>query len=204
MTARIAAPQGWISLYSNCPPGFFGRLKFDTGIGDFDNYSSIIQKLDEFEKIATTENGRVSIALLEPSVVVGYFACAHPKSDERWSKLGTLMYEFKAVEVSRNFRKCGLAARLIKTIVSESFIEDKIAYMNGYSWHWDMVGSGYAVDEYRKVHLQLLLPYSFQEVYTNEPNINLRLENIFMARIGARVSDEDRRRFKRLTLGIMT
>jgi acetoin utilization protein AcuA len=204
MVATFGTPQGNLSIYARCPPDFFGSLRFDPGIGDFADYSSIIQKLDEFGKIAVGQNGRVSLALLAETVVVGYFACAHPKPSERWSKLGDLMYELRAIEVSRNFRKYGIAGQLIKTVLSEDFIEDKIAYMSGYSWHWDIVGSGYPVAEYRKVHLRLLEPYCFQEVSTNEPNISLREENIFMARIGARVPAEDQKRFKRLIFGIVT
>ncbi len=193
--------KGQVTVYAKRPSGFFDHLKLDPGIGDFAHYSSMIQKLDEFDKIAGGKDGRVSLALLEETVIVGYFACRYPKPSERWSKLGELMYEMSAIEVSRNFRKLGIARMLIETVLSEPFIEDKIAYMNGYSWHWDVVGSGYTVDEYRQVHLKLLEPYCFREFGTNEPNITLREENIFMARIGSRVSPEDRKRFKRLIFG---
>lgn len=199
----ICVPQGMLTVLANCPAGFFEKLHLDSGIGDFEDYSSMIRKLDEFEKIVASENGRVSLVILHPTTVVAYFACAHPKEGDRWSKLGNLMYEFRAIEVSRNYRKYGIAGRLIKTIMAESFIEDKIAYMSGYSWHWDIVGSGYPVDEYRKVHFRLLEPYRFKEMSTNEPNISLRAENIFMARIGDRVSPEDEKRFRRLTFGMV-
>jgi acetoin utilization protein AcuA len=199
--AEFESPQGRIVIYARSPSGFFGGLRLDEGIGDFAHYSSMIQKLDEFDRIACGKDGRVSIALLEDRVIVGYFACRYPKPTERWSKLGDLMYEMGAIEVSRNFRKLGMARMLIKTVLTEPFIEDKIAYMNGYSWHWDVVGSGYTVAEYRNVHLKLLEPYSFREFRTNEPNISLREENIFMARIGNRVSPEDQNRFKRLIFG---
>jgi acetoin utilization protein AcuA len=199
--AEFESRQGKIVIYARCPSGFFGALRLDEGIGDFAYYSSMIQKLDEFDRMAGGTDGRVSLAVLEGRVIVGYFACRYPKPSERWSKLGELMYEMGAIEVSRNFRKLGMARMLIKTVLTEPFIEDKISYMNGYSWHWDVVGSGYTVAEYRNVHLKLLEPYSFREFRTNEPNISLREENIFMARVGSRVSHEDTNRFKRLTFG---
>ncbi len=74
--AKFNTPQGTISICACCPPGFFVNMRMDSGIGNLQDYSSIIQKLDEFEKIAATENGRISLALIEESIIVGYFACA--------------------------------------------------------------------------------------------------------------------------------
>ena len=37
---------------------------------------------------------------------------------------------------------------------------------------------------------QLYSKFGFREVYTNEPNITLRAENIMMIRVGARVTPE--------------
>lgn len=202
LVATFDTPDGRLSLYARCPPGFFRDLEMDSGIGDFANYSSIIQELDEFERIAAGDDGRVTLALLEQKTVAGYFACGYPTPSDRWSKLGSLMYEMRAVEVSRNFRKLGLAAQLIRTVLTEPFIEDKIAYMTGYAWHWDVDGSGFPVGQYRNVHLRLLEPYGFKEYVTNEPNIALRAENIFMARIGSRVSAEDQKRFAQLRFGM--
>ena len=49
---------------------------------------------------------------------------------------------------------------------------------------------------------KLFEPFGFQEYETNEPNLCLKPENIFMARIGARVSAEDQNRFKWLRFGM--
>ena len=202
IAAELNIFEGRLSVCEKCPPDFFKRLVMDSGLGHFGAYSSIIQRLEEFEKIAAGKDGRVTLALLDDTTIVGYLACRRPEPDERWAKMSRLMYELAAIEVSRNFREHRLAGRMLKTVLSEPFIEDKIAYMNGYAWTWDVENSGRMLAEYRDVHLKLLGPYDFQEFYTNEPNIRLRDENIFMARIGARISPEDRKRFKRLLLGI--
>jgi acetoin utilization protein AcuA len=52
--------------------------------------------------------------------------------------------------------------------------------------------------------LNLMKNHGFQEYYTNEPNIAIREENIFMARIGSRVSVEDQHRFRNLRFGIVS
>jgi acetoin utilization protein AcuA len=87
--------------------------------------------------------------------------------------------------------------------MEDDFFEDKIAYMNGFSWHWDLDGSGLTMAQYRAMMINLLNKGGFQEVYTNEPNIALRQENLFMARIGSRVSEQDLARFRDLRFGIV-
>lgn len=195
--------QGLIAIYAKCSTAFLNDLEMDAGFGNFRNYSSIIQQREELCSIAESKDSRVTVAVLRQKVLVGYFACHYPKHDERWSKLGELMYELGALEVSRNFRKHGIARKLIKPVLSETFIEDKITFMVGYSWTWDVNASGFTLEEYRNVHLKLLEPYNFQEFYTNELNVRMRDENIFMARIGSRVGPSDVKRFRRLALGII-
>jgi acetoin utilization protein AcuA len=97
----------------------------------------------------------------------------------------------------------GIASKIFDVIMDDDFFEDKIAYMNGFSWHWDMDGSGLTMPEYRRMMLRLLRKHGFEECYTNEPNVALREENFFMVRIGSRVSEEDRKRFRDLRFGIV-
>ncbi len=174
----------------------------DSGLGNFPHYSSIIQKLEIFERIASGKDGRVALALIDENIIVGYMVCWYPDSTERWSKLGELMYEFGAIEVSRNFRKLGIAAEMVMSVLRDDFFEEKISYMNGFSWHWDVDGSGLTLVQYRKMMLNFMKPFGFEEYYTNEPNIALREENLFMARIGSKVSEEDQLRFRNLRFGI--
>ncbi|MEJ2715842.1 MAG: N-acetyltransferase [Deltaproteobacteria bacterium] len=195
--------QGTLSIVPRCPPGLFSRLELDNGLGNFAHYSSIIQKLDVFAKVASQRDGRVTLAIIGDKVIVGYAACWYPGPDERWSKLGDLLYEMGALEVSRNFRRLNLGSKIIGIIMEDDMFNDKIAYMNGFSWHWDLDGTGLTMAEYRQVMMRLLKPHGFQECYTNEPNIALREENLFMVRIGSRVSEEDRAQFRDLRFGIV-
>lgn len=201
-TVAYETPRGALQIRSHCPPGFFNGLKLDDGLGRFSHYSSIIQKLEVFETIANREEGRVTLALMESIVVVGYCACWYPGPEDRWSALGELMYELAAIEVSRNFRGMQIARRLLEVTMDDDFFEDKIAYMTGFSWHWDLEGSGLNAIQYRKMMKQLYAPFGFREVYTNEPNVALRDENMMMIRVGSRVSPEDQRRFRYLRFGI--
>ena len=191
-----------LRIIPRCPPNLFAHLELDGGIGSFSHYSSIIQKLDVFERVASEKDGRVAVALIGKKTVVGYGACWYPRSEERWSKLGDLMYEMGALEVSRNYRHLHVAGKIFDSIMEDDFFENKIAYMCGYSWHWDLEGTGLTMFEYRNMMLRLLRHHGFKEHITNEPNISLREENFFMVRVGSRVSEEDRRRFRDLRFGI--
>jgi len=200
---KFETPDGTLALYPSCPPGSFEGLKLDSGLGNFAHYSSIIQRFDVLDKIAAGRDGRVSLAVKDDSIVVGYVTCSYPDKTERWSKLGDLMYELAAIEVSRNYRHLHIGGEMVAVLIEDSFFEEKITYMNGFSWHWDLDGTGLTMSEYRRVMIRLLKKFGFQEQYTNEPNIALREENLFMARTGSKVSEEDQKRFRNLRFGIV-
>lgn len=201
---QIETNGGPIVILPKCPPQLLGRLKLDTGLGQFSHYSSIIQKLEVFEKIASSRDGTVALAVVDKEIVVGYATGSYPEKSDRWSKLGDLMYELATVEVSRNYRGRNLSNALVGSILQSDWYEDKITYMNGFSWHWDLDGNHVTMAQYRKLMLNLMKNHGFQEFYTNEPNIAIREENIFMARIGSRVSVEDQHRFRNLRFGIVS
>ena len=195
-------PRGMLSIRGKCPPGFFAGLRFDSGMGSFSHYSSIIQKLETFQNVAIDKDGRVALALVDDEVIVGYVACWYPEPGERWRKLGELMYEMGAIEVSRNFRQLGIARQMIAMVLSEDFFEDKIAYVSSFSWHWDLAGAGLTIERYRIMMAKLMGGHGFLEHYTNEPNVAIKKENIFMARIGSRVLPRDKKRFHNLRFGV--
>lgn len=174
----------------------------EAGLGQFAHYASIIRNVAAFENISRREGGRVTLALFEESLIVGYGICSYPEEGERWRALGDLMYEMAAVEVSRNFRGLHVGRRVMDLAMDDDFYEDKIAYMQGLSWHWDLEGKGLTAAQYRLLMMDLYGPYGFREVYTNEPNLALRPENVMMIRVGSRVSEEDQKRFRHLRFGI--
>ena len=81
-------------------------------------------------------------------------------------------------------------------------IENKIGYMVGYSWTWDLEGMKKTAEDYRRMLIRVFEPLGFQEYPTNEPNISLRAENLFMCRVGTNISESIRNRFNWLRFGI--
>jgi acetoin utilization protein AcuA len=195
-------PKGLVTVRPVCPPGFFGHMEMESGLGHFAHYSSIIKNVNSFETIARRKGGRVTLAVLEPNLIVGYGLCWYPDETDRWNALGELMYEMAAVEVSRNLRGMHLARTVMDVTMDDDFFEDKITYMMGLSWHWDLEGKGLSAAQYRRLMMELYSLYGFREVYTNEPNIALRPENVMMIRVGSRVSEEDQTKFRYLRFGI--
>lgn len=195
-------PRGLVTVHPVCPSGFFDHLEMESGLGHFAHYSSIIKNVDSFETIARRKGGRVTLAVLEPNLIVGYGLCWYPDETDRWNALGELMYEMAAVEVSRNLRGMHLARTVMNVTMDDDFFEDKITYMMGLSWHWDLEGKGLSAAQYRRLMMELYSLYGFREVYTNEPNIALRPENVMMIRVGSRVSQEDQTKFRYLRFGI--
>jgi acetoin utilization protein AcuA len=77
-----------------------------------------------------------------------------------------------------------------------------ITYMVGYSWTWDLDGTGLTAQQYRNMLIRLFGAHGFREFQTNEPNLCLKPENLFMGRVGGEVSDSMRKAFKWLCFGI--
>jgi len=195
-------PRGPVWVRPKCPPEYFSQVEMESGLGHFAHYSSIIKNVESFKAIASRNGGRVTLAVLEPNLVVGYGLCWYPDDTDRWSALGELMYEMAAVEVSRNLRGMHLARLVMDVTMDDDFFEDKITYMMGLSWHWDLEGKSLSAVQYRRLMMDLYSRYGFREVYTNEPNIALRPENVMMIRVGSRVSEEDQTKFRYLRFGI--
>jgi acetoin utilization protein AcuA len=152
-------------------------------------YKSIYTKRETLEKHAGKKDANVVLALTESQQIVGFGVFSHPDPDDRWTELGPgVMMEVKAVEVSRPLRSCRIAGDLVRLMLAHPKIEQMIAYMVGYSWTWDLDGSKLTAQQYRNMLIRLFNPHGFIELQTNEPNICLKPENLFMGRIGSEVT----------------
>jgi len=68
--------------------------------------------------------------------------------------------------------------------------------MVGYSWTWDL--EGISAMDYGNMLIGIFAQEGFQTFRTNEPNIMMRPENLFMARIGNYISESIQQRFKQV------
>ena len=196
-------PVGRILIRSFCSRDEIRMCSFDSQFGIHPHYKSLYTRKETLEKIAGMPDANVVLALIDYQHIIGFGVLVHPEPDERWAELGPgIMIEIKAIEVCRDWRSTGVARGIVQLLLNHPRIEDMIAYMVGYSWTWDLDGALKTAQEYRTMLIRLFGPFGFQEYQTNEPNICLKPENIFMARIGNAISKEVQTQFKWLRFGV--
>mgnify|MGYP000103160409 CR=1 FL=1 len=199
----LATPEGGeLRIRSFCTPEQIRQLNFDRQFGTHAHYRSLYTRRESLEKIAATPDASVVLAIADGKHIVGFGVLAYPDPEERWAQLGPLLMEVNAIEVSRPWRVRRIGKAIVRMMMVHPLIDEKIVYFVGYSWTWDLDGNRLSAQQYRRMMEKLFEPFGFQEYETNEPNLCLKPENIFMARIGARVSAEDQNRFKWLRFGM--
>lgn len=199
----FATPKGDVRIRASCKPQQIRRYVLDSQFSTHSQYKSLYTRRDTLEEIAQQPDTNVVLALIEANTIIGFGVLAYPEPGERWPELGPqIMVEVKAIEVARPWRSAKIASSILKMVVDHPQIEDKIAYMVGYSWTWDLEGTKKTAQEYRSMLIRLFEPQGFQEYQTNEPNICLKSENVFMCRIGKNISEVILNRFKWLRFGL--
>lgn len=196
-------PQGDIRIHSFCSPEQIRQYTFDNQFQNHQPYKSLYTRRQSLEEHARCSDANVVLAVAQPENIIGFGVLAYPEPDERWAELGPkIMMEIKAIEVCRTWRSVGIAPRIMKMIIAHPQIEDKIIYLVGYSWTWDLAGTDMNARQYREKLVDLFQSHGFQEYETNEPNVCLKPENFLMCRIGKNISQMIKDRFKWLRFGL--
>ena len=196
-------PKGDVQTRSFCTPEEIQQFTFDRGLRQYAHYKSLYIKKESLEKDARQEDANVTLALVKNKNIIGYGVLAYPKTDARWKRLGARrILELKAIEVCRSWRSLRVADSILQMLMVYPKIEDKIVFLVGYSWTWDLKWTKHSPKQYRNMLIRLFEPHGFKEYPTNEPNVNLRAENMLLARIGENVSSELQDRFKWARYGL--
>jgi acetoin utilization protein AcuA len=192
-----------IRIRSFCSAGDIASLQFNSQFGTHAQYKSLYTRKESLEQIAAQPDTNVTLALVDEQIIVGFGVLAYPEPSERWAALQPrVMMEVKAIEVARDWRSKKIAGRILEALTGGAQIEEKIVYMVGYSWTWDLDGTRKTAQQYRQMLIRLFEPFGFIEYQTNEPNICLKSENLFMGRVGKRVDESTGQAFKWLRFGI--
>lgn len=194
--------RGPVDLVTYVADHQLAALDLDPGIGTFASYRSILTSKESLMHQALFPGANLCLALHEGRRIVGYCVRRPPLAGERWaSMVPPILYEVFG-ENARGWRGSGLMKPMLQMVVGEPESEDRILYIVGYSWHWDLDETKKTLQQYRDTIIHLLAPLGFRQYPTNEPNVSLRPENLFMARLGERVEKPIRRRFTNLLFGI--
>ncbi len=199
----VPTASGDVCIRSYCQPDEIRQYDFDAEFTASADYKSLYTRKQSLEEEARHADANVVLALTRPPRIIGFGVLAYPGARERWSELGPqIMMEIKAIEVARSWRYAGIASQILRMTVDYPQIEDKIFYMVGYSWTWDLTGTKKTAWEYRAMLMHLFASCGFQEYQTNEANVCLKPENIFMCRVGKNISQTINDRFKWLRFGL--
>ena len=199
----VKTRHGDVRICSFCTSSMIRQYRLDGQFSTHAHYKSLYTKRDTLEEIAQQPDTNLVIALVGSDTIIGFGVLAYPDQAERWFDLGPrIMMEVKAIEVARSWRSAKIASSMLEMIVDHPLIEDKIGYMVGYSWTWDLEETEKSTQQYRSMLIRLFEPQGFQVYQTNEPNICLKPENLFMCRVGKNISDVILTRFKWLRFGL--
>jgi len=178
-------------------------LSFDKQFTEHTGFRSIHTRVESLIRMAAEEDANVVLAVTGNENIVGFGVVAYPEPYHRWVRLEPkVMMEVKGIEVIRDWRQMGVGGALARGMLSHPEAEGKIIYLVGYTWTWDLDGAKMSASQYRKMIIRLFQLYQFREFTTNEPNISLDQNNLFMCRIGKNVGDRLRDEFKWLLFGV--
>ncbi len=179
------------------------RLSFNESMPKYARYRPLIRDKEILIKAASDPDANVTLAIGPDREIIGMGILQYPSLEERWNQVGErLVMEVSALEVSGSWRSLGLSGHILRLLVDHPLKEERIFYMVGFSWTWDIDGKGTTAMGYRNMLIHIFSREGFRMYQTNEPNVMLRPENLFMARIGAHISEEVQKRFKWIRFGL--
>ena len=189
--------EGSVTIRSFCSPDEIEPLSLKETFVESGRHNPILTKKESLIDAAVMPDANVTLAYAEDKKIIGISILRYPHPDERWSKIeGRVMMEVSVLEVAGKWRQKGISKKLLGLLLDHPLKDDRIIYMVGYSWTWDVSGTDKSVIEYRNMLINLFSHFGFGIYPTNEPNVMMRPENLFMARIGANISESIRKKFK--------
>lgn len=160
------------------------------------NFRSYSRQKEALKVISKMHEGMVYIAR-HSDEIIGYVTFHYPDSMSRWSKHNQVL-ELGGVEISSDWRKCGIAEVLLKEAFNNPYLEYFIVVSIEFYWHWDLRGCGIGVFDYQKMLAKLFGAAGFKRRFTDDPDIIEHPANVLLARIGRKVKRDDIIKFEAL------
>lgn len=149
-------------------------------------------------EIAELPEGRI-IGAIHNNTLVGYITFHYPDPFERWAE-GNMddLLELGAIEVAKDYRKFGLAKKMMAVAFQDQEMDNFIVISTEYYWHWDLKETGLSVWDYRKIMEKIMSSVGMEYYATDDPEICSHPANLLMARIGKNVPMESIQAFDNL------
>ena len=191
---EIATPAGNIIIEGPVPAETIRTLGINHGLC---NFRMAERQKEALVIVAGSPEGMVYIARTA-SEIVGYVMFHYPSQYSRWSRHPRLL-ELGAIEVSPDFKRCGIGTRLLQAAFKNPVLEEYVVVTTEYYWHWDLKNSGLDVMSYQKMLTKLFNSANFKKRRTDDPEILEHPANMLMVRFGSRVSPAYIKAFEDLT-----
>ena len=187
--------RGKVIVSSFCGADEIASLSFIEAYTKYAGYRSIVSKKETLIKASLQPDTNVTLAFTPDGEIIGFGILEYPHPGERWRRVGDRsMMEVSVIEIGRPWRSLGISGKILQLLVDHPLREERIFYMVGYSWTWDL--ERISAMDYRNMLIDIFSQQGFQTFKTNEPNIMMRPENLFMARIGDTISESILKNFK--------
>ena len=154
------------------------------------------------DRSAADPQARLTLAVAD-GVIVGRAVVA--ASFGRWQKLPRVR-EF-AIEAVREWRRTGVASRLMQAALADPAVEDEIILAFTLPSAWDLDYARLSLSNYGRLLAVNASRYGFRRVGTDEPEVMFQLGAALLVRIGARVPSEavaafEEARYERRPVGV--
>lgn len=160
------------------------------------NFRPPAKQKEALSLIASLPEGMVYIAR-HGHEIVGYVTFHYPDDFSRWSKHSAVL-ELGGIEISPEWRKCGIGVALLREAFSNPVMENYIIVTVEFCWHWDLKASGLDLFKYQNMLAKLFGSVGLSRRATDDPDIIEHPANVLMVRIGSNVSPEDNMLFNNM------
>ncbi len=189
-----SSPPG-IDIFSHSQPVDVCSYDLDAGFGRFPRYHSMVTDRGPLKKLAASPDADLVLAISRTGHIVGYTGRASPDPKDWDSNTDGVCSEVCAIEVSRCWRRRGIAGAMINALVSDPLTEVKILFLTAYSWHFDLEQTCLTENRYRNMLVHLFKPFGFHIRPTRRTEITMSPANMLMARVGEKVTPKQFERF---------
>lgn len=179
-------PKGIVFIEGPCPGDYLAGLEMNEKLT---NFRPPDKQKEALIMIANMPRGMMYIARHEREIV-GYVTFHPPDECSRWIKHPKVL-ELGGIEISADWRRCGIAQKILQVSFSNPVFEDYIVITMEMCWHWDTRNTKLDIWAYQRVLTELFGSVGMERTPTDDPDIIEHPANVLMTRIGKNVSKSD-------------
>lgn len=190
---ELETPKGLVYIEGPAGAEHLQSLEMNAGLT---NFRPPKKQKEALIRITGLPHGMIYIARHE-SEIIGYVTFHKADEFTRWYKHPKVL-EMGGIEISPEWRKCGVGENLMRVAYSNKTLDDFIVLTMEYCWHWDLRHTNMDVWQYQQMLTKIFGKVGLNKVTTDDPDITEHPANVLMARIGKNVGKQDIMMFEAL------